>query len=122
VCCLQAVQKWCLLVLSALLSDDTFRQWALPWGTALQPLQAGTAETLDTLEGLVVLLAAGISRCVPCCRRQQTCPAPAVLAGAAALACRGITVQTHQLHLLHAADWFCTPHTWWLGWLVCFAL
>jgi hypothetical protein len=63
--CLQAVQKWCLLVLSALLFDENLRQWALPWGTALQPLQAGTVETLDTLEALVVLLAAGINRCEP---------------------------------------------------------
>lgn len=64
VLCLQAIQKWCLVVLSALLSDDTCKQWALPWGTALQPLQLGTDETCSTLEGIAVLLASALSRWV----------------------------------------------------------
>lgn len=59
---LQAIRKWCLLVLSELLSDPTIKQWALPWGTALQPLQVGSDEALTTLESLAALLAGAISR------------------------------------------------------------
>jgi len=58
----QAVQKWCLLVLSVLLSDATFKEWALPWGSALQPLQPGTDETCEALEGLAALLASATNR------------------------------------------------------------
>lgn len=58
----QAVQKWCLLVLSALLSDATFREWALPWSSALQPLQPGTDETCEALEGLAALLTSATNR------------------------------------------------------------
>lgn len=117
--CVQAVQKWCLLVLSALLSDDMFRHWALPWGTALQPLQAGTVETLDTLEALVVLLAAGISRYVPQKSHQQTCPVQhSCLCGA--------PVQTQQLYPLNVIRVFChlshTAVAAALAGLSCFAL
>jgi hypothetical protein len=58
----QAIRKWCLLVLFELLSDPTLKQWALPWGTALQPLQVGSEETLTALESLAALLAGAISR------------------------------------------------------------
>lgn len=61
-CALQAVSKWCLLVLSALLSDPTIRSWALPWGTALKPLGLGTEETCSALEGMAVLLTIIINR------------------------------------------------------------
>lgn len=59
---LQAIRKWCLLVLTELLSDPTIKQWALPWGTALQPLQVGSEDALTTLESLAALLAGAISR------------------------------------------------------------
>ena len=59
---MQVVQKWCLLVLSLLLADATLKQWALPSGAALQPLQAGADEACSSLETLVALLVKGFAR------------------------------------------------------------
>jgi hypothetical protein len=61
-CVLQVIQKWCLLVLSALLSDATLRQWALPDDAALQPLHQGADEAFSSLENLVALLVTGYGR------------------------------------------------------------
>lgn len=58
----QVIQKWCLLVLSALLADATLKQWALPSVVALQPLQLGADEACSSLEDLVALLVKGYGR------------------------------------------------------------
>jgi hypothetical protein len=61
------VRKWALVVLSLMMADATHSEWALPWTTPLQPLQAGVDDTLSALEGLAEVLVVAINRCVCVC-------------------------------------------------------
>jgi hypothetical protein len=59
----QVLQKWGLLLASALLSEESIRRRALPQ-EAIQPLAAGADEALQLLEGLAALAAAVLGRWV----------------------------------------------------------
>lgn len=61
----QCVQKWCLLVLSQLLSGDaTHRDQALPWQEPLRPLLPGHDEWMEVLSAVAALAVAGMHRWV----------------------------------------------------------
>lgn len=59
----QVLQKWGLLLASALLSEESIRQRALPQ-QLIQPLVTGAVETVQLLEGLGALATAILARWV----------------------------------------------------------